>query len=92
MQIYIHGDSLQSHLVAIVVPEPESFIPWAEAVTSRTGATLKELCQDKIVEKALLQELDIIAKARKLNGFEFIKDIRLEPEQFTISNGLLTPT
>jgi long-chain acyl-CoA synthetase len=30
LQIYVHGDSFQSYLVAVVVPNPETLIPWAK--------------------------------------------------------------
>jgi hypothetical protein len=30
LQIYVYGDSFQSYLVAVVVPNPEALIPWAK--------------------------------------------------------------
>lgn len=30
-QSYIHGDSLQSYLVAVIVPDAEAVVAWAKA-------------------------------------------------------------
>uniref|UniRef100_A0A0N4WYN6 Long-chain fatty acid--CoA ligase n=2 Tax=Haemonchus TaxID=6288 RepID=A0A0N4WYN6_HAEPC len=39
-----------------------------------------------------LSQLHQIGKENKLNSIEQVKRIYLEPEPFTVENGLLTPT
>lgn len=34
-QIYLHGDSLKSYLVAVIVPEPATFQGWLNFFSSR---------------------------------------------------------
>ncbi|KAG0215432.1 hypothetical protein BGX28_010137 [Mortierella sp. GBA30] len=97
MQIFVYGDSLESSLVAISVPEPETFLPFAHSITGIKVALgdeggLAKLCQDSRVQKAYLQELDLAGKAGGLRGFEFVKRVHLTTDMFSVENGLLTPT
>ncbi|KAI8869438.1 acetyl-CoA synthetase-like protein [Ramicandelaber brevisporus] len=80
-QMYVHGNSLESQLVAIIVPDEDSFVAWS-----------RKLVHDTDVRKALLKELDKIGKEHKLGGFEQVKAIRIESEMMSIENGLFTPT
>ncbi|KAJ2722549.1 medium-chain fatty acid-CoA ligase faa2 [Coemansia sp. Benny D115] len=91
--IYVHGDSLQSTLVGIVVPNPESFVPWAQKITGDKNASLEQLCADKQVVEALLIELRVLGRKAKLQGFEILREIHCEATPFDIEgNGLLTST
>ena len=93
MQAYVHGSSLQAWLVGVIVPEPETFIPWiTKNVPELSGRTLKEMCANDKVKALVLADLTAIARADKLHGFEFIKAVYLESEPFTIENDLLSPT
>ncbi|KAL2911690.1 medium-chain fatty acid-CoA ligase faa2 [Polyrhizophydium stewartii] len=106
-QIFVHGDSLQSELVAIVVPDPEFSVKWAIGkgllpqstsldVVTPAGVpahpTIVKLCSIKAFRDAVQADLDAIGKEFKLRGFEFVKAIHLEPTLFSIESGLLTPT
>jgi long-chain acyl-CoA synthetase len=51
-----------------------------------------ELCQKSDFKKAILAEMEVVGKAAKLRGFEYVKTIHLEPQAFGLENGLLTPT
>uniref|UniRef100_A0AAY4B2Z0 Arachidonate--CoA ligase n=1 Tax=Denticeps clupeoides TaxID=299321 RepID=A0AAY4B2Z0_9TELE len=90
LQVFVHGDSLQSHLIGIVVPDPEVFTDW----TKDRGivGSCEELCQNPDVKKAVLEDMTLVGKQAGLKSFEQVKDIHLHPEPFSISNGLLTPT
>ncbi|KAJ3357616.1 Long-chain-fatty-acid--CoA ligase 6 [Allomyces javanicus] len=90
-QAYVHGDSLQASLVGVIVPDEESFIPWAKA-QGFEGESLADFVDQPELKKKLLQQLVAFGKGSGLKGFENIRALTLEAEQFTIDNNLLTPT
>ncbi|CAG8699085.1 1512_t:CDS:2, partial [Acaulospora colombiana] len=97
IQIFVHGDSLRNHLVAIVVPDPETFVPWANALTGQNVSLgdekgLESLTKNDHVKRAFLEEMNKVGKHAKLNGFELVKAIHLTHIPFSIDNDLLTPT
>jgi len=87
---FVHGDSLQSKLVAIVVPDQEYLEDWAKK--NGFGGSYKEVCQNLKVVQIILEDMKKQGKLAKLKGFEFPKAIYVEPEPFSPENGLLTPT
>ncbi|KAK1159247.1 hypothetical protein AOXY_G21877 [Acipenser oxyrinchus oxyrinchus] len=89
-QVYVHGHSLQSCLVGIVVPDPEVMPPWARKKGFK--GQYRELCKDKDLKKAIMEDLVRLGKANGLHSFEQVKDIYIHSEMFSIQNGLLTPT
>ncbi|XP_053272600.1 long-chain-fatty-acid--CoA ligase 1a isoform X3 [Pleuronectes platessa] len=89
-QIFVHGDSLQAYLVAIVVADPEYLPVWAKK--QGLEGSFSELCSKKEVKDAILQDILRLGKEAGLKSFEQVKDIALHPEMFTVQNGLLTPT
>ncbi|KAG5456242.1 MAG: hypothetical protein BJ554DRAFT_4069 [Olpidium bornovanus] len=71
-QVFVHGDSLRDTLVAVVVPEPESFAAWAAGVDSASGRRHRataDVARDPVVRKALLKKLDEACVAQKLRGY-----------------------
>ncbi|XP_062988731.1 long-chain-fatty-acid--CoA ligase 5 isoform X2 [Elgaria multicarinata webbii] len=89
-QIYVHGDSLQSFLVGVVVPDVETLPEFAAKLGMK--GSYEELCSNAAVKKAILMDLVKLGKEAGLKSFEQVKDIYLHPEMFTVENGLLTPT
>ncbi|XP_076003841.1 long-chain-fatty-acid--CoA ligase 1a isoform X1 [Genypterus blacodes] len=89
-QIFVHGDSLQACLVAIVVPDPDIVPGWAK----KRGfeGSYSELCSNMNVKNAILQDILRLGKEAGLKSFEQVREIELHPEMFSIQNGLLTPT
>uniref|UniRef100_A0A8C2FM52 Long-chain-fatty-acid--CoA ligase n=1 Tax=Cyprinus carpio TaxID=7962 RepID=A0A8C2FM52_CYPCA len=87
LQVFVHGDSLQSHLIGVVVPDPEVFVDWAKE--RGIVGSYEELCQNP---KAVLEDMTAVGKEAGLKSFEQVKDLYLHPEMFSVSNGLLTPT
>lgn len=97
MQILIHGDSLESSVVAIAVPDPETFLPFANAIAGTQvklgdGKGLITLCEDPKVKAAYLKELHSAGKAGGLIGFELAKRVYLTLDAFTVDNDMITPT
>ena len=73
LQSFVHGDSLRNYLVAVVVPDPETFVPWANALTGKNVSLgdkkgLKSFCNDPKVRKEFLKAMNKIGKEAKLNG------------------------
>jgi long-chain acyl-CoA synthetase len=94
---YVHGDSHQSFLVALFGIAPDLFAPFASKILGDkiepTDMTkIAEAARSKMVEKAVLKELDKVGKKNKFNSYEKVKSVRLMLDPFTIDNELLTPT
>lgn len=90
-QIFVHGESLKSCLIAIVVPDMETASKWSSQ-QNLGKLSIQELCQNSAFKKAVLDDLNNIGKKNGLKSFEQVKDIYLAPEAFTVENNLMTPT
>ncbi|XP_028327434.1 long-chain-fatty-acid--CoA ligase 1a isoform X2 [Gouania willdenowi] len=89
-QIFVHGDSLQAFLVAVVVPDPDFLPIWAKK--KGFEGSYSELCSNQDVKKAILEDILNLGKGAGLKSFEQVRDITLITEMFSVQNGLLTPT
>ncbi|TKS72769.1 Long-chain-fatty-acid--CoA ligase 1 [Collichthys lucidus] len=90
-QIYVHGDSLQACLVAMVVPDPDFLPAWVKRKLGLEGS-YQELCGRAEVKAAIFEDMQRLGKEGGLKSFEQVKAIRIHTEMFSIENGLLTPT
>ncbi|XP_073498748.1 long-chain-fatty-acid--CoA ligase 1 isoform X4 [Phyllobates terribilis] len=90
VQIFVHGESIQAFLVAIVIPDPDNVLNWAKK--KKFEGTYEDLCKNKDFKNAVLEDLLRLGKEAGLKTFEQVKDIVLHPEMFSIQNNLLTPT
>ncbi|KAG9326244.1 hypothetical protein KVV02_000959 [Mortierella alpina] len=97
-QILVHGDSTENCLVAILIPEPEAFIPFVNKVLENVNlqpgdlAAYRKIVSNPKLRQAVLKELIKAGKDAGLKGFEIPKAILLESEAFTVENDKMTPT
>ncbi|KAG8986740.1 hypothetical protein FRB94_002959 [Tulasnella sp. JGI-2019a] len=95
-QSYIHGESLQDFLVAIIVADPKALSQIADQAGCgfdyKSPSALSAAMEDSKVKKATLDSMTAHAKKSGLKGFEMIRGIHLTSTQFTIENNTLTPT
>jgi long-chain acyl-CoA synthetase len=90
-QAFVHGDSLMSSLVGIIVPDPDTVAQWA--TTAGVPFDMTALCRTNAAfRKAVEDSMVAAAKAGGLKGFECVKTFFLEPNPFSVENDLLTPT
>ncbi|KAI0306786.1 long-chain-fatty-acid-CoA ligase [Multifurca ochricompacta] len=96
MQVFVHGNSLKSYLIGIIVVDPVQFAAFASRFLERTidaadVQALKELCGNPRIVDGILAELNKHT-AKSLKGFEQLKRIHLTCEPFSIDDNTLTPT
>jgi long-chain acyl-CoA synthetase len=105
-QIFVHGDSVQSYLVAVIVPDPEVLQKWIQTNAEECAPLMhdkasfaelspqhkQEFLESKIFSKAILQEMDAKGTEYKLSGIERVKKIHVTTQQFSPQNDLVTPT
>ncbi|GIX87467.1 hypothetical protein CDAR_30822 [Caerostris darwini] len=89
-QIFVHGESLQSCLVAIIVPDKEVLVSWCKE--KGVQGTWEQICRNKSVKELILNDITHLGKKAGLKSFEQVKDIYVHSEMFSVDNGLLTPT
>ncbi|MCV4714324.1 hypothetical protein OFC05_30100, partial [Escherichia coli] len=73
MQVFVHGESLRSFLIGVVVPDPESLPSFAAKIGVK--GYFEELCQNQCVKKAILEDLQKVGKEGGLKSFEQVKSI-----------------
>lgn len=90
LQVFVHGESLRSSLVAVVVPDADVLPSFAAKLGVK--GSFEELCQNQAIKEAILQDMQKLGKESGLKSFEQVKSIYLHSQPFSIENGLLTPT
>ena len=91
-QMFIHGDSLRSYLVAFIVPEKDYVMNWAKSVPSLKNKSFSEICKSEILHDQITNELSRIYKEQKLKGFERIVKFFIDSEGWSVTDNLVTPT
>jgi len=76
MQVFVHGNSLKSYLIGVIVPDPVQFAAFASRVLKRRVdaadlQALKELCRDPRIAEDLVIELNGVA-AKSLKGWAIL--------------------
>ncbi|KAJ3258848.1 Long-chain-fatty-acid--CoA ligase 5 [Boothiomyces macroporosus] len=89
-QIYVHGESLQSYLIAVIVPDKQLLSEWAKE--TQLEGDYQTLLQSSKVKGMLMERMKEQAVLMKMRRIEIPKDIVVESEPFSVENNLLTPT
>uniref|UniRef100_A0A8C3K6D6 Long-chain-fatty-acid--CoA ligase n=1 Tax=Calidris pygmaea TaxID=425635 RepID=A0A8C3K6D6_9CHAR len=90
-QVFVHGESLRSFLIGIVVPDPETLPEFAAKLGVK--GSYEDMCKNPVsVKKAILEDMVRLGKEAGLKSFEQVKDLYVHTEMFSVENGLLTPT
>ena len=91
MQVFIHGDSMRNHIVAIIFPEPDELKSFCET-RNLSGSTVEEQIKHPEVFKAIESDLSRLAKDSNFNSLEKVKgNFELITKEFEVGV-VLTPT
>jgi len=93
-QIFVYGDSLQSYLVAIAVPDADEVALWAasEGLPKSVKEVMASEPATAKLRAAIFSQMKAASKDAKLAGFEMVKKLHLDPEAWSVENAMLTPT
>ncbi|OHT04328.1 AMP-binding enzyme family protein [Tritrichomonas foetus] len=83
--IYTYADSTHNHPVAVVIPTRHFIDEW-----EKRG--IKDFVNSDVCAKEIVENMEKAAENEKLRGFERINQIILDDTEFTVENGLLTPS
>ena len=88
VQVFVHGESLKSSVVAVVVPDVAAVKAWAsmKGIPSESFTTL---CNNRELKNFLMQEIQILGQSAQLKYYEEVAAIYLHPDLFSVENGLL---
>ncbi len=89
-QIWVYGNSFESCVVAIVVPNEVKLAAWAKE--NGAEGDYAALCKNADANAWILDELKKTGKEAKLKGFEILKAVHLDANEFSVDTEPLTPT
>jgi len=88
-QVFVHGDSLKSCVIAVVVPDQANIQAWAKR-HHLPSESFTALCNMREVKKFIMDEIAYACKEAGLAYYEEVKDIHLHPAMFSLQSGLLS--
>eukprot|EP00727_Mastigamoeba_balamuthi_P004089 m51a1_g13678 hypothetical protein (428) ;mRNA; f:181-1605 len=103
-QAWVYGDSTESSVVCIVVPNMEGLcsalrdskelggLAARVAAEGPTGAAARELCDSRAVVDMVAADIESLSDEKDLASFMRVKALWLDVEQWTTENDLVTPT
>lgn len=83
--IYVYADSTHNNPVAVIIPTRKIINAWK-------SKGINDFCKSPTCKNEILFHMNKTASEAKLRGFERISDILLDDTEFTVENGLLTPS
>jgi len=70
IQVFVHGESLKSTLVSIVVPDPETLESWCSS--RGVNGNYENLLTNEKVNKLILDDMCTVGKQKGLKAFELV--------------------
>jgi len=72
-QVFIHGNSLKSSVVGIVVPDPDAVVSWCAARGVR--GSYKSICASREANQLILKDMQNVGRKGGLKTFEMVGKI-----------------
>ena len=88
-QVFVHGDSLKSCVIGVIVPNQKEIREWAVR-RGMPSDSFTALCNHREVKRFIMDQIVMLSKDAQLAYYEEVKDIYLHPNLFSFQNGLLS--
>lgn len=75
-QCFVHGESLKTCLIAVVVPDFDVLPNAVSAELGIAGKSIQELCMDEKVKKLILDDIQALGKKAGLSSFEQVYKVK----------------
>ena len=89
--IFVYGDSTKPYLVGIVIPA----IPELARFLNKERLSPEEIdqaCENADLKAEIMKQIKEISDEKKLLGYQRINSICIKNDEWTIDNGILSPT
>ena len=90
MQIFVYGDSLKDHVVAVLIPDEANVMQLAKE--KKWVGDFQTICQSELLHKELEEQMTAMAKMHKLNSLEQVKGNFVIDDTPWTDQDLLTPS
>ncbi|XP_023346235.1 long-chain-fatty-acid--CoA ligase 1 [Eurytemora carolleeae] len=84
-QVFIHGDSVKSCVVGIIVPDIQSVQDWAGR-RKMPNDSFTALCNSREVKNLIMKELEDLAREFQIKNYEKVKVIYLKEVSYLTTN------
>jgi long-chain acyl-CoA synthetase len=93
-QVFVHGDSLHSRLVAVVVPDEDVVKAWALEAQPKgvDTADIASIAASAELQAEILKDWNALATEHMLQGFERVKAVHVEAKPWAPGSDVMTPT
>jgi long-chain acyl-CoA synthetase len=92
-QIFVHGESTEGFIIAIIYPKKEQCVTFLESKGIKTTKDeVHKHYDNPELRKEVMRDLEKLGRDSEFKGFEIIRKVHLTNEMFTIENELMTPT
>jgi long-chain acyl-CoA synthetase len=91
-QVCIYGQSLKTFIIGIVTPNKSRIENFLKSKEWFKDDNVENYFENEELLREIKRSLDVIADQNKFNSLEKVQRIIISKEEFTIENGLLTPT
>lgn len=96
-QAFIHGNGMKTSLVGIFGIQPDLFALFASKVLDTTIApndieSMRKILDHPKIIAAVIEDLARSARRARFNSYEYVRQVSLHIDPFTIDNDLVTPT
>lgn len=99
--IFVTGNSTEKYIVAIIVPDKNEIKKFlisnniliiTDGDDSKNNEEVLKFYDNENLLDEILKDLDKTGRSNGLKGFEIAKQVYLSRDEFTVDNGLITPT
>ena len=74
-QVFIHGSSLKSCVLGVIVPDPDTLKAWC-AERKIIEDSYEDLCKNAQVKKLIHTDILTVGKSKGLKSFEMVSDLK----------------